>query len=105
MSKNNIIINNPERISEVRDILVASINDWPNPIDSLEQFEREIASFLDKRTFKRNLEYKLESIDLSEYAWHAESLSQVLELFDFYQDEVTLKEIFDSLSDVLRFDK
>jgi hypothetical protein len=75
-------------------ILLAAMNDWPNSLNSLEDFEYEVQDYIKGETKKINIEKKLKSnIDFNKYAWEAESLSQLLEVYDYYKEDLSVKEI------------
>jgi hypothetical protein len=84
-------------INDVIKIFLSAINDWPEDVSSLDDFELGVHSFISNNTTKRNIENSLENIDLSKYAWQSESMSQLLELFRYFKDGITLKDIIDEL--------
>ena len=75
-------------------IILAAINDWPNPNLTLEDYERAVSDFIGAETNKNNIEKKLKGINLYKFAWQAESLSELIEIFQFYKENLNLKDIF-----------
>lgn len=95
LNKANIIILN------LIEILISSINDWPNSVLFLDDFEKEVRNIIGGEVTRKRLEIFIPKIDLSKNAWQAESLSQLIEIFNFYHNEVTLKEIIGDLKQKL----
>ncbi|MCP5468842.1 MAG: hypothetical protein H7A32_06195 [Deltaproteobacteria bacterium] len=75
-------------------ILLEAINDWPSPIKSLADYEKEVYELIREDVNRKTLERYISKIDYSKNAWEAESLSQLLEVFNYFEEEKTLKEIF-----------
>jgi hypothetical protein len=75
------------------DILKLAINDWPKPVDDFDEYEIEVRTFLAGQVNKKTVELILTDIDLSKYAWQAESLSQLIDVFSLFGDGLTLKDI------------
>jgi hypothetical protein len=63
-------------------ILSFSINDWPDKILSLKEYELKLFEFINLPITKKNLTSTLKQIDYSKYSWQAESISQLIEVFD-----------------------
>ena len=103
----NILIDNLENIQEsekltkvlkeVISILVSAINDWPNPILSLVDYEKEIDKLVGGDVDKKKIEKCISNIDYSQYAWEAESLSQLIDIFNYYEEGKLLKEIVNDI--------
>ena len=85
----------------IRGLLVA-INDWPNPIVQLEDYELQVCKFIGGEITKNNLQDCLSQINLSKNAWHAESLSQLADVFNLYEYEISLKEVITNLGEKLK---
>jgi hypothetical protein len=73
------------------DILLSSINDWPDPVFDLDSFETCVSDFVGGEATKRKI--KSTKVDVSKDAWRAESLSQLLDLFKLYDENISLKKI------------
>jgi hypothetical protein len=86
-------------------VLLNSINDWPNSIERLEDFELEVRTIIGGEVIHKRLEIFLSKIDLSRDAWQAESLSQLLDIFNFYDNEISLREILIDLKQKLEDEK
>lgn len=80
-------------LKKMSDIFLAAINDWPDSILTLDDYEIEIEKFIGGATKKNKINEALLKIDFSLNAWQAESLSQISEIFQFYNDNISLKEI------------
>lgn len=75
------------------EILLAAIDDWPGEIADLAGFVKSVERLIGGETSRVNLESFLDKIDVREYAWQAESLSVLLDVFDYFEQEATLYEI------------
>ena len=84
--------------SRIIEIILAAINDWPNPNLTLEDYELAITEFIGEKSNKNNIEKSLKKIDLNKYTWQAKSLAKLLEVFKFFGDrDLSLKEIISKL--------
>jgi hypothetical protein len=92
----NIELKN-KKIAEAIDILLLAINDWSEEIQSLEEYECEIKKFIGTEINQINIETKLKNIDFNQYAWQAESLSQVLELFSLFNSGNSLRRNYSNI--------
>lgn len=89
-------------IREIVDNFLSAINDWPNPVLSFEEYESEVYQFIDGETNKNNIEQSLKKNDFTINAWQSESLTQILEVFKFYREGFTLKQIIADLNSKLK---
>jgi hypothetical protein len=85
----------------IRGLLIA-INDWPNPIVHLADYELQVCEFIGGEVTKNNLQDRLSKINLLENAWQAESLTQLLAVFELYESEISLKEVITNLEEKLK---
>jgi len=92
-------INN--ELKKIVSIFLAAVNDWPDLILNFEDYELEIEKYLNCKTTKDFIMSSLERIDISKDAWRLESLSEILEVFKFYTDGISLKEIIEELKNKL----
>lgn len=76
------------------DILVHAINDWPNNVGSLEELESDLVLLIKRPLTQERVESALSSLTYQNDAWKIESLTQLLELFTYYEEDLTLNEIF-----------
>ena len=90
---------------DIIDILLIAINDWPNAIDKLSDYESEVQNFIGGDVTKKKLEACLSQIDFSKNTWEAESLSQLADVFQFYDEDVSLLEIIKDLQLKLESEK
>lgn len=77
--------------------------DWPVPFFLFDEFEEDIRKFLSKIPDEKNIENALKKINYSKHAWYAESLSELLEVFKFYEKGITLNRIIEDLYTRLYF--
>lgn len=84
-------------IKEVLQIFLAAINDWPDQISSLEDFQLKIREFIKTAPNKPEIESAKKKINYQTQAWYGESLSQVLEVYRFYDKNIFLEQIVDDL--------
>lgn len=84
--------------NETIKIFLASINDWPNDVESIEDYIDELNNFINKNLVKKNIVDFTRNINLSKFSWQAESLSQIIDVFKNYGEIITLDEIFKELT-------
>lgn len=84
-------------IKEIISIFLSAINDWPNQIVSLVDYEKEIYKLIGEEVEREKLEEYISKIDYSKNAWEAESLSQLIEVYRYYEDNKPLKEILNEI--------
>jgi hypothetical protein len=60
----------------VVETLLSAVNDWSEPLDNF--YDYEIAVVFN-------------------YAWEAESLSYIIEIYDYFEEGITLKEVIDKV--------
>ncbi|MCP1995521.1 hypothetical protein [Flavobacterium sp. HSC-61S13] len=80
-------------IKEVISILLVAINDWPTPIISLGDYEKDVYKLIGEEVSRKTMKESISNIDNSKNAWEGESLSQLIEIFNYYEEEKQLKEI------------
>lgn len=84
-------------LNKTIDIFLAAVQDWPNPVLTLEDFETEISIFINGVATKDKINTILKVIDFSKNAWQAESLQQLTEVFQYYQEGMSIKEIIEDI--------
>jgi hypothetical protein len=87
-------------LQPILELLLAAINDWPTEVDDFREYTAQVEDFLKVPLTQISIEsavLKNGSIDLRRFAWEAESLSQLVGVFDFYPEGVSLMEIMDKL--------
>jgi len=85
--------------ASVMNILLRAINDWPEPISTLAEYEGAIEKFVGGRTLRTNLAKKPDSSDRRGESWKLESMTEVLDVFTYFPDKSSLKEIIDYLDE------
>jgi len=78
---------------KIIDILLAAINDWPDPIYSLNDYELVVRNFVGGVATPMRINAALSRIDYLKESWNAESLSQIEDLLKLYDNRVSLNEI------------
>ena len=86
-----------EKLRSIINIFLSSINDWPVDVLTLCEYEKEVESFIENNTTKKNIQKVLRKIDFSKNSWESESLTQILDVFQFYKEGLSLKEIIECL--------
>ncbi len=84
-------------IKEVINILLAAINDWPATMVSLVDYEKEVYKLIGEEVSRKTMEEYISNIDYSKNAWEGESLGQLIEVFNYYDEGKQLKEIFNEI--------
>ncbi len=88
---------------QIAEKVIAAETDWIITIHSLNDFLVVLEKEIDGKTTKSNLEKLLKKYNsnLQKYSWEAESVSQLLDLFDF-RDGSDLRNIFFSLTERIK---
>lgn len=85
------------KMKAVVEILLSAINDWPDPIDNLYDYDLAVQKFIMNLTTKKNIELAVNKVDISKFAWEVESLSVLIEIYDYFDEDITLKQILDNI--------
>jgi len=88
-------------VKQILTILLAAINDWPNQLPTLVDFEKEIYKLVGEEIDKKVLENYILKIDYSKDAWKGESLCQLIEVYNYYEENKPLKDIFNEIKEKL----
>ena len=83
------------------EIFLAAGNDWSSNPSSLEEYVTQIEEVLQGKATKQYLEQFARDADFSRHAWNAESASQLLEVYQFYGEHLSLSEIISDLKNKL----
>lgn len=84
-------------IRKVLHIFLNSINDWPENVLSVEDYISQIEKFVEGSVTKEKLEKTLQQISFNKKAWNAESISQLLDVYFYYSEQLSLREILDEV--------
>ena len=87
---------------KIIEIFLAAINDWPNPVLTIEAYEKDLKNFIQGQTTQNNLFKSLKQIDFNKNSWEAESISQIIEVFKFYPKDFSLQEIVMNLREEIK---
>jgi hypothetical protein len=82
-------------------IFLLAINDWPKQIDTLFDFEKEIQKFIGNEINKNKLLNIISNIDYTNDAWEAESLSYLIEIYNYYEEDKFIDIIFNEIHETL----
>lgn len=93
---NTNVLRNPW--NNTLETLLNSVNDWPNSVNTLEDFESQIENTIKGPICKKNIEEYLKNVDYSLNAWESESLFVLLGIYDNHSAEECLKDIIYKLS-------
>lgn len=75
-------------------VILDSINDWPNPVESLDIFVGLLSESVGKPLTQINIEKYIMELEPRTNAWKKEALTQLIPLFSHYHNGVTLDKIF-----------
>ncbi len=87
------VLDNSETSEALKEFILALINsvrDWPDSLNTIEEFNLQVESFILNKVTKKNIEEKISKIDLLKNAWYVESLTQLIEVFDLFEKQFTL---------------
>ena len=90
--------------AKIVDIILVAVNDWPDPINSLDEYENAVFLFLGAEVNRKRIEQRLLRINDSGEAWNAESLFILLPVFDYYKPDQQFKNIIEELRTVISRD-
>jgi hypothetical protein len=85
------------KIIPVIQTLFSSVNDWPETLDNFYDYDIAVQNFIKNTTTRNHIELALKKVDVCNYAWEAESLSYLVEIYDYFEEGITLKEIIDKV--------
>ena len=83
--------------------LLAAINEWPNSALTIEEYESQVEKFIGGPVTKERIQATLKNIDHSRNAWQAESLTQLVTVFKFFNEGIDLNEIIKVISALLGY--
>jgi hypothetical protein len=82
--------------------LLESINDWPQPADTLEDFIEQLKVFLNVREITQSvIEEKIKDLKPQEFAWEREALNNLLELMILNEEKILEVELLQFRSENL----
>lgn len=70
-----------------------ALNDWPFEIYYLSDYVNEVEKTINGKADKKTLLNFIENVNALKFAWQIESISQIIELYDYHDDNKTLNEI------------
>lgn len=87
----------PTELIPVVETLLSAVNDWSEPLDNFYDYDISVEKFIKNTPTKKHIELALKNVDVSNFAWQAESLSSLIEIYDHFEEGITLKEIIDKV--------
>ncbi|TJZ61986.1 hypothetical protein FAZ15_05595 [Sphingobacterium olei] len=75
-------------------VILDTINDWPDPVESVDIFVELLSKSVGNRLTQINIEKYILGLDPKIDAWKKEALTQLMFLFPHHHSGVTLDEIF-----------
>lgn len=84
----------PALLDDDVQVILDFINDWPNPVESLDIFVRLLSQSVGNPLTQINIEKYILGLDPITNAWEKEALTQLISLFSHYHNGVTLDKIF-----------
>jgi hypothetical protein len=87
-----------EKTKRVIDIFVRSVNDWPSGVLNLDEFIIQLEEFISGIATKLSLETALTKPNIKNNAWKAEAITQVLEVYQYYDELLSLNDIINELN-------
>ncbi len=97
LSISNLNALSPDTLSprqrEILAVLLVAVNDWPSELIDLGRYAGEIEELVGGSANENNIRLFLRQCNYSLYAWQAESLSQLLDVFPFYGPNASLPDI------------
>ncbi len=89
------------KLRSALELLLEAVNDWPDAVESLLDFERKINDYLNCSATKENLRAATKNRNLEESAWYLESIASVILVFDIYKGQVSFNDIINALLEEL----
>ncbi|GHE23334.1 hypothetical protein [Sphingobacterium griseoflavum] len=87
----------PASIKHDVSCLLESIDDWPNTVDDLDDFERQLTESVHAELTIINLKNYAKELCVKKDAWKMEALSSLYRLYDRYAHGVVLHEILNPI--------
>lgn len=78
-------------------IIINAINDWPINTSSLKEFVSSVESKTGSPLYKERIEQFLDTPDFANNAWEAESLTQLLEIYQYYNSSLSITDILEDI--------
>jgi hypothetical protein len=83
--------------AQILKIFLAAVNDWPVNCSTLEEYADRVEETIRSLVTKQSLKNFLAGVDFQKHAWQAESITQLLQIYEFYDERKSLKEIINDL--------
>lgn len=90
------LIPNDSNLKKSLEILSSSINDWPTSINNIDEFEKQVKMLINNEINERNINLFLSefsALQLSNQAWKIEAISELVDIFHYYPNNISFKEI------------
>jgi hypothetical protein len=80
------------------EILLAAINDWPSPVENLNDFKSQVSKTLGGSVTKEKIEACVANLNVVSDAWKIESLTQLLDIFNLNKKYSLLEEFITDIN-------
>lgn len=77
--------------------MLQSINDWPITILTTEDYISEIERKISSTADKDNIEKWINNVDVLSEAWYIESLGHLLEIYEYFDNDLSINDIIRSV--------
>jgi hypothetical protein len=78
-------------------IFIGALNDWPVEILSIEDYLAQLELFIQTTATKETLEAALTTLNFKTEAWKVESITQLLELYLYYDAQLSVQAILEDV--------
>ncbi len=69
----------------VVETLLSAVNDWSDPLDNFFDYDTAVKKFYKEYNYKKHIELALKNVDVFNFAWQADSLSLLIEIYDYFE--------------------
>ena len=90
-------MNSNSRVHLILSIFKEAIDDWPENVQTLFEYNNEVRVYIKAKTSKSNIERAMQSADIVNDTWKAESLAVILRVFDCFGMGETLDQIIKTI--------
>jgi len=87
----------PIKYKDIAVAFLTALNDWPHNANDLYDFEIQLHKFIKRLPTKTNIDYFLKNISSASYAWEQESLYELLDVYKYYNADISIKYIIEDL--------
>ncbi len=89
------------KLKTVLEIFIHSMNDWRIEVNDLKSFDKLVMTFIGRVPNQKSITASLATLDFSKHAWEIESLSQLKDVFEYYDKDLSLNQIIMKIKEEL----